>query len=71
MTDHHGRTATGRAKKVGEQGVGRGGIEVLVRLVQHHDRMVGKQQPGQPQTLPLPPRELAAVFTHRGIDPMR
>lgn len=55
MADHDGGTPPRGTQKISHQDVGRTSVKVFVRLVQHHDGVLGQQQPGQSQTLPLPP----------------
>ena len=67
MGDHEGRAARSRREDVGGERVGSLGVEMLTRLVEHHDRKIGEQPPGERQALPLASRQTGAVCAHTGV----
>ena len=61
-----GRAALGEGQQVGGEGVGRRGVEVLGRLVEHEDGEVGQQGAGHRDPLALPAREAGARRSRPG-----
>ena len=69
VRDHHGRLASSRINQVLHQCAGRGGIQVLLWLVQDENREPGEEDASHAYALTLASRHPGAVFAHLCVEP--
>ena len=70
VRDQQHAAVVGRRQDVAHEHLGRLGIEVRGRLVEHEHRCVGEERPGDRQALTLPSGELRAVLADERVEPV-
>ena len=70
VRDQQHAAVVGRRQDVAHEQLGRLGVEVCGRLVEHEHRCIGEERPGDRQALTLPSGELRSLLADERVEPV-